>query len=87
LIVTAGAPAAVGAAVRFLDTAVFGGFCQHGKDLGRVATMHANCCVGLENKLFDLKNVLDDWKAYRARVTAGDDARGFSWRVPGRCIH
>lgn len=75
-----------GAKVQFLDTAVFGGFCQHGDDLGKVATMHANCCVGLENKLFDLKNVLQDWKTYRARARAGN-AQGFSWRVPGRCIH
>ncbi|CAL5079820.1 unnamed protein product [Urochloa decumbens] len=88
MIVKEGVPARIGATVRFLDTAVFGGFCQHGKDLGKVATMHANCCVGLENKLFDLKNVLEDWKEYRKRVAAGGgDARGFSWRVPGRCIH
>jgi hypothetical protein len=86
-IVKEGVPPRVGARVRFLDTAVFGGFCQHGKDLGRVATMHANCCVGLDNKLFDLRNVLRDWKEYRARVAAGGDARGFSWRVPGRCVH
>ncbi|CAN6197527.1 unnamed protein product [Urochloa humidicola] len=87
MIVKEGVPARVGATVRFLDTAVFGGFCQHGKDLGKVATMHANCCVGLENKLFDLKNVLEDWKEYRRRVAAGGDVQGFSWRVPGRCIH
>jgi hypothetical protein len=49
--------------------------------------MHANCCVGLDNKLLDLRNVLRDWKEYRARVAAGGDARGFSWRVPGRCVH
>ncbi|TVU39628.1 hypothetical protein EJB05_13055, partial [Eragrostis curvula] len=86
MIVKEGVPPHVGARVQFLDTAVFGGFCQHGKDLGRVATMHANCCVGLHNKLFDLKNVLQDWKTYRARAAAGN-AQGFSWRVPGRCIH
>ncbi|OEL16611.1 Uncharacterized protein BAE44_0022371 [Dichanthelium oligosanthes] len=87
-IVKEGVPAHIGARVQFLDTAVFGGFCQHGKDLGRVATMHANCCVGLDNKLFDLKNVLDDWKKYRALVAGGSGgAQGFSWRVPGRCIH
>ncbi|GJN13132.1 hypothetical protein PR202_ga31469 [Eleusine coracana subsp. coracana] len=85
-IVKEGVPPHVGARVQFLDTAVFGGFCQHGKDLGRVVTMHANCCVGLHNKLFDLKNVLQDWKTYRARAVAGN-AQGFSWRVPGRCIH
>jgi hypothetical protein len=84
-IVTEGVRPHVGARVRFLDTTVFGGFCQHGKDLARVATMHANCCVGLHNKLFDLKNVLEDWKTYRARDAAGN-AQGFSWTVPGRCI-
>jgi hypothetical protein len=85
-IVKEGVPPHVGARVQFLDTTVFGGFCQHGKDLTRVATMHANCCVGLNNKLFDLKNVLEDWKTYRARDAAGN-AQGFSWTVPGRCIH
>nr|CAB3456343.1 unnamed protein product [Digitaria exilis] len=79
-IVKEGVPASVGARVRFLDTAVFGGFCQHGKDLGKVATMHANCCVGMENKLFDLRNVLEDWKEYRARLAGGGDVQGFSWR-------
>ncbi|KAK3124793.1 hypothetical protein QOZ80_7BG0593160 [Eleusine coracana subsp. coracana] len=85
-IVKEGVPPHVGARVQFLDTAIFGGFCQHGKDLGRVVIMHANCCVGLHNKLFDLKNVLQDWKTYRARAEARN-AQGFSWRVPGRCIH
>lgn len=85
-IVKEGVPPHVGTRVQFLDTAVFGGFCQHGKDLGIVVTMHANCCVGLQNKLFDLRNVLEDWKTYRARLAAGN-AEGFSWRVPGRCIH
>ncbi|XP_052163720.1 uncharacterized protein At4g15970-like [Oryza glaberrima] len=85
-IVKEGVPPHVGATVRFLDTGHFGGFCQHGKDLGRVVTMHANCCVGLQNKLFDLRNVLEDWKTYKERVAAGN-MDYFSWRVPGRCIH
>ncbi|KAG2578069.1 hypothetical protein PVAP13_6NG170900 [Panicum virgatum] len=62
----------IGTAMRFLDTVVFGGVaCTASKDLGRVATMHTNYCVGQENKLF-------------GGGTAGVDARGFSWRVPGR---
>ncbi|CAM0948645.1 unnamed protein product [Alopecurus aequalis] len=85
-IVKEGVPPHLGTKVQFLDTNVFGGFCQHGKDLGKVATMHANCCVGLENKLFDLKNVLQDWKTYKARLAAGN-TEYFSWRIPGRCIH
>ncbi|KAL5198785.1 hypothetical protein ABZP36_002297 [Zizania latifolia] len=86
-IVKEGLPAHVGTTrVQFLDTDYFGGFCQHGKDLGKICTMHANCCVGLQNKLFDLRNVLDDWKTYKARVAVGN-VEHFSWRVPGRCIH
>ena len=85
-IVKEGVPGRLGTKVQFLDTGRFGGFCQHGKDLGRIVTMHANCCVGLENKLFDLKNVLEDWKIYKKRVAAGNTDY-FSWRVPGRCIH
>ncbi|KAF0909272.1 hypothetical protein E2562_033588 [Oryza meyeriana var. granulata] len=85
-IVKEGVPPHVGARVHFLDTIYFGGFCQHGKDLGKIVTMHANCCVGLHNKLFDLRSVLDDWKTYKARVAVGN-MDYFSWRVPGRCIH
>lgn len=85
-IVKEGVPPHLGTKVQFLDTNYFGGFCQHGKDLGKVCTMHANCCVGLDNKLFDLKNVLQDWKTYKARVAAGNKEY-FTWRVPGRCIH
>lgn len=85
-IVKEGVPAHLGTKVQFLDTSNFGGFCQHGKDLGKICTMHANCCVGLENKLFDLKNVLQDWKTYKARIAVGNTDY-FSWRVPGRCIH
>ncbi|XP_073003714.1 uncharacterized protein At4g15970-like [Typha latifolia] len=72
--------------IQFLDTTYFGGFCQHGKDLNKICTMHANCCVGLENKLFDLRNVLEDWKRYKAQL-AERRMSDFSWRVPGRCIH
>lgn len=85
-IIKEGLPPHLGTKVQFLDTNYFGGFCQHGKDLGKICTMHANCCVGLKNKLFDLKNVLEDWKTYKARVAVGN-MEYFSWRVPGRCIH
>lgn len=78
--------ARLGVKIQFLNTAYFGGFCQHGKDLSKICSMHANCCIGLENKLYDLRNVLEDWKKYRARMKEGNFGY-FSWRVPGRCIH
>ncbi|KAL6909557.1 hypothetical protein ACP4OV_001838 [Aristida adscensionis] len=71
--------------VRYLDPAFMGGFCSYGRDLGKICTMHANCCVGLKPKLRDLRTVLDDWRNYTrmphwARHTA-------KWTVPGACIH
>ncbi|KAL6175747.1 hypothetical protein ACLB2K_052386 [Fragaria x ananassa] len=56
----------IGLKMRFLDTKYFGGFCQPSKDLNLVCTMHANCCVGLDNKVNDLKILLQDWKNYMA---------------------
>ncbi|KAL3650991.1 hypothetical protein CASFOL_007394 [Castilleja foliolosa] len=50
--------------IKFLDTVYFGGFCQPSKDLNLVCTMHANCCAGLDNKIHDLRILLDDWKNY-----------------------
>ncbi|KAJ7970198.1 Glycosyltransferase [Quillaja saponaria] len=50
--------------LRFLDTTYFNGFCQRSRDLNKVYTVHANCCLGLENKVDDLKLLLDDWRKY-----------------------
>ncbi|KAK1425504.1 hypothetical protein QVD17_20856 [Tagetes erecta] len=52
--------------LRFLDTTYFGGFCEPSKDMEKVCTMHANCCVGLENKVHDLKIMLQDWIHFMA---------------------
>ncbi|KAF0912526.1 hypothetical protein E2562_014109 [Oryza meyeriana var. granulata] len=71
--------------VQYLDTAYMGGFCSYGKDLGKICTMHANCCIGLASKIRDLRGVLDDWKNYtRLPPWAKPNAR---WTVPGKCIH
>ncbi|KAL6501847.1 hypothetical protein OROGR_026980 [Orobanche gracilis] len=53
----------IGLEIKFLDTVYFGGFCQPSRDLNRVCTMHANCCAGLDNKIHDLRILLDDWKS------------------------
>lgn len=67
--------------ITFLDTAYFGGFCQPSKDLNRVCTMHANCCVGLDNKVHDLKIMLDDWRKYISNTSHVPS----SWSVPQFC--
>ncbi|KAG1330910.1 Glycosyltransferase [Cocos nucifera] len=72
--------------IRFLDTAYFGGFCQPSKDFNKVCTMHANCCIGIDNKLHDLKIVLADWKNYTSRTAEERERGGFSWRIPDKCI-
>ncbi|KAK6137171.1 hypothetical protein DH2020_029096 [Rehmannia glutinosa] len=75
----------IGLGIKFLDTVYFGGFCQPSKDLNLVCTMHANCCAGLDNKIHDLRILLDDWKNY---LSLQEDARKTetpSWSVPQSC--
>ncbi|KAL5219213.1 hypothetical protein ABZP36_019897 [Zizania latifolia] len=71
--------------VQYLDTAYIAGFCNYGKDLGKVCTMHANCCVGLAPKLRDLRTVLHDWNNYTRMPPWAKPAA--KWTVPGACIH
>ncbi|KAL1194004.1 hypothetical protein V5N11_008764 [Cardamine amara subsp. amara] len=74
----------IGLKMRFLDTKYFGGFCQISRDLDNVCTMHANCCVGLENKIKDLRQVLVDWMNYLyAPKTA--DGKKMTWKEPENC--
>lgn len=71
--------------IRFLSTSYFGGFCQSSKDFGKALTMHANCCVGLENKVNDLKILLEDWKKYMALPEDKRKSSHPSWSVPKSC--
>ncbi|KAI3763981.1 hypothetical protein L2E82_13979 [Cichorium intybus] len=68
--------------LRFLDTTYFGGFCEPSKDLNKVCTMHANCCVGLENKVHDLRIMLQDWNNFMA-LPNGMESQ--TWRDPKNC--
>ncbi|XP_073135637.1 uncharacterized protein At4g15970-like [Henckelia pumila] len=72
----------IGLEIRYLNTAYFGGFCEPGKDLDLVCTMHANCCVGLGKKIHDLRMVIDDWRRYMARR---DKSVRTSWSAPWKC--
>ncbi|CAN0891396.1 Uncharacterized protein At4g15970 [Linum grandiflorum] len=71
----------IGLRIRFLDTAYFGGFCQPVKDLSLATTMHANCCVGMETKVHDLKIVLRDWKHFSS-AESGQNSTRFDWTPP-----
>uniref|UniRef100_A0A0D9ZPU5 Glycosyltransferase n=1 Tax=Oryza glumipatula TaxID=40148 RepID=A0A0D9ZPU5_9ORYZ len=43
----------IGLKIKFLSTSYFGGFCEPSRDLNKVCTMHANCCIGLQSKSYD----------------------------------
>ncbi|KAL2334331.1 hypothetical protein Fmac_015544 [Flemingia macrophylla] len=71
--------------IRFLSTGSFGGFCEPSKDFNKVSTMHANCCIGLNNKVNDLKILLEDWKKYMALSENEREQSHASWSVPQKC--
>nr|VDD14923.1 unnamed protein product [Brassica oleracea] len=43
--------------------------------------MHANCCLGLHNKINGLRQSLKDWKDYLSAT----DRRNMTWPSPDRC--
>ncbi|KAK6931719.1 Nucleotide-diphospho-sugar transferase [Dillenia turbinata] len=75
----------IGLEMRFLSTAYFGGLCEPSKDLNQVCTMHANCCLGLDSKIHDLKIMLQDWRQYMALPPDLKRASILTWRVPQKC--
>ena len=52
-----------------------------GRDFTKVCTVHANCCVGLDNKVHDLRILLNDWSKF---VNHKASSRP-SWSVPQDC--
>ncbi|XP_062208714.1 uncharacterized protein At4g15970-like isoform X2 [Phragmites australis] len=78
----------LGVRIKFIDTAAVSGFCQLGRDLNRIATVHMTCCIGLEKKLHDLKGVIRDWKRYMARPLWERQMGKIGWTFEGgKCIH
>ncbi|CAH8300036.1 unnamed protein product [Eruca vesicaria subsp. sativa] len=71
----------LGLTMRFLDTVYFRGFCQLHGEMEKICTMHANCCLGLHNKINDLRQVLQDWRGYLSTT----DHQNMTWRSPDRC--
>nr|TKV94135.1 hypothetical protein SEVIR_9G273400v2 [Setaria viridis] len=58
--------------VQFVDTAYLSGFCELSKDFNKACTVHANCLVGLKDKLAKLAGVLNEWKQFRATAALTD---------------
>ena len=75
----------IGLKMRFLDTAFFGGFCQPSEDLNKVCTMHANCCIGLDSKIHDLRIMLEDWRQFLSLPPTLKRSSTLSWSVPQNC--
>ncbi|GLJ10846.1 hypothetical protein SUGI_0136480 [Cryptomeria japonica] len=69
---------------RILDTKYFSGFCESGRDLSVVCTMHANCCIGLKAKLHDLTEALQDWTSFQS---SGLNSTNVHWRAREKCRH
>ncbi|XP_009398484.3 uncharacterized protein At1g28695 [Musa acuminata AAA Group] len=65
--------------VRYLDTDYFSGFCQKSKDFRKVITVHANCCIGSNAKLIDLRAFLEAWKIHNGTSNA-------SWPKHKSCL-
>lgn len=75
----------IGLTIKFLSTAYFGGICEPSRDLNKVCTMHANCCIGLQSKIHDLRIMMDDWRNYMSMPPSLKRFGALSWRVPQNC--
>ncbi|XP_065008495.1 uncharacterized protein At4g15970-like [Musa acuminata AAA Group] len=75
----------MGVGIKFLSTERFGGFCEPSRDLNKVCTMHANCCIGLGKKIDDLRAMLDDWRKFMSLPQDTEMKSRFSWSIPQSC--
>lgn len=75
----------IGLTFKFLSTKYFGGFCEPSRDLNEVCTMHANCCIGLQSKIHDLKIMMEDWRSYLSLPPNLKRLQISTWRVPQNC--
>ncbi|XP_010499661.1 PREDICTED: uncharacterized protein At4g15970-like [Camelina sativa] len=64
----------LGLKMRFLDMTHVGNFCQRDWDITKVCVMHGNCCIGQDNKVKDLRQMLKDWTNF---VSDGNGKGGF----------
>ncbi|WOL07621.1 hypothetical protein Cni_G16366 [Canna indica] len=69
----------LGMRVKYLDTNYFSGFCQKSRDFRKVITVHANCCIGTNAKLVDLRAFFEAWKIHNGTANA-------SWPAHKSCL-
>ncbi|KAI6672173.1 hypothetical protein NL676_000079 [Syzygium grande] len=79
-----GAFAQLGLRVRFLETALFSGFCEDSRDVRVVSTVHANCCRTIKAKVADLTSIAHDWKRFKGSPPANDTVP-FAWSRHSAC--
>jgi hypothetical protein len=75
----------IGLTIKFLSTSYFGCICEPSRDLNKVCTMHANCCIGLQSKIHDLRIMMEDWRNYMSMPPSLKFFGALSWRVPQNC--
>ncbi|XP_078444432.1 uncharacterized protein At4g15970-like [Wolffia australiana] len=75
----------IGLNFNLIPTVYFGGICQPSSDFNLVCTMHANCCIGLEHKLNDIRIIMEDWRMYRVLKGMVNNTHKSKWRVPQMC--
>ncbi|KAK3162857.1 hypothetical protein QOZ80_1BG0094630 [Eleusine coracana subsp. coracana] len=75
----------LGVKIEPLETVYFGGFCEYHDDPEKICTMHADCCIGLDTKVHDLKDIAADWKNYTSLTPQERKKGNFRWTVPVRC--
>ncbi|KAJ3681252.1 hypothetical protein LUZ60_015741 [Juncus effusus] len=73
--------------MQFIKTLYTGGFCEMSKDIKKVCTVHATCCVGIPAKLNDLRIILEDWKKYKSIPPWAEEKKVFRFRNQGICLH
>lgn len=72
----------LGVRIAFLDTVFFATFCA---SRGGVYTVHANCCIGQENKGPRTGNVIAAWKNYTSLAPSEKESGKVRWPYPSRC--
>ncbi|KAH8968639.1 hypothetical protein BDL97_03G138200 [Sphagnum fallax] len=57
-----------GLKLRLLDVFIFSGHCQEGNNWFQICTMHANCVIGLGEKMEFLRMTFNIWKQFKASL-------------------
>ncbi|CAO2167543.1 unnamed protein product [Urochloa humidicola] len=75
----------LGVRIQPLETEYISGFCDFQERLDKVCTVHANCCMGLENKINDLNNIAADWRNYTSLTPEERKKGDIKATAPSKC--